>query len=78
GVMEHGIIPAELLRWQEIGIEPATVVAFATWRAREFLGHGALAEGESADFVVYDEDPRTDVSVLARPSAVVLRGVRLH
>nr|NLD40567.1 amidohydrolase family protein [Actinomycetales bacterium] len=32
GVMEHGIIPAELARWEEIGIEPATVVAFATWR----------------------------------------------
>ncbi|HHW82567.1 MAG TPA: amidohydrolase family protein [Actinomycetales bacterium] len=77
GVLEHGIIPAELLRWQEAGIDPALVVEFATWRARRFLGAGALADGEPADLVVYAQDPRRDVSVLADPQAVVLRGVRV-
>jgi imidazolonepropionase-like amidohydrolase len=36
-----------------------------------------LAEGESADLVVYEADPRADVRVLAAPRAVVLRGSRV-
>ncbi|MDO5494193.1 MAG: amidohydrolase family protein [bacterium] len=78
GVLEHGIMPAELLRWQEAGIDPARVIEFATWQARRFLGAGALGEGEPADFVVYPADPRGDVAVLAQPAAVVLRGKKLH
>jgi imidazolonepropionase-like amidohydrolase len=33
-----------------------------------------LEEGASADFVLYDADPLADLSVVMRPSAVVLRG----
>jgi imidazolonepropionase-like amidohydrolase len=36
-----------------------------------------LVEGASADFVVYDRDPRADLSVLRTPSQVVLRGRRV-
>ena len=47
----------------------------ASWRAREWLGWNAdLDEGAPADFVVYDADPLEDLSVLARPARVVLRG----
>ena len=47
----------------------------ASWRAREWLGWNAsLDEGAPADFVVYDADPLADLSVLARPACVVLRG----
>ena len=59
------------------GIPATDVVALATWRAREYLGAGTLGEGEPADLVVYDEDPRRDITVLSRPRAVVLRGA-LH
>ena len=47
----------------------------ASWRAREWLGlDGALSEGTTADFVVYDRDPLEDLAVLANPKRIVLRG----
>lgn len=76
GTIPHGSLPAELARWVAGGIPAADVVALATWRAREFLGAEALGEGEAADLVVYDVDPRRDVTALARPHAVVLQGVQ--
>ena len=39
-----------------------------------WLGWPGLEEGEEADLVVYPEDPREDLAVLAAPSLVVLRG----
>jgi imidazolonepropionase-like amidohydrolase len=30
--------------------------------------------GTSADFVMYDADPREDLAVLSRPTCIVLRG----
>lgn len=74
GTIPHGSLPAELARWVAGGIPAADVVALATWRARDFLGAGTLGEGEPADLVVYDNDPRDDITALARPRAVVLRG----
>ena len=54
---------------------PRTPWARRSWRAREWLGLNAtLDEGAPADFVVYDADPRQDVTVLATPARVVLRG----
>jgi hypothetical protein len=35
---------------------------------------GALAPGTLADAVVYDADPRTDLTLLDTPRAVILRG----
>ena len=51
--------------------------ALDSLRAREWLGHAGLEEGAPADLVVYPSDPLADLSVLRRPSAVVLRGVRV-
>jgi cytosine/adenosine deaminase-related metal-dependent hydrolase len=42
-------------------------------RALGLDGYG-LTEGAPADLVVYDDDPREDVAVLAAPRLVVLRG----
>ncbi|MFJ4217727.1 amidohydrolase, partial [Streptomyces hydrogenans] len=39
-----------------------------------WLGRPALEEGAPADLVVYDEDPRADVRVLAAPRRVVVGG----
>ncbi|MGW1148826.1 amidohydrolase family protein, partial [Streptomyces sp. NPDC002454] len=44
------------------------------WGAREWLGRPGLTEGAPADLVVYGDDPRSDVRVLAAPRRVVLRG----
>ena len=56
-------------------MSPHDALGAASWRAREWLGVDGLTEGASADFVVYDRDPRADLSVLRTPTAVVLRGV---
>jgi imidazolonepropionase-like amidohydrolase len=76
GTIPHGSLPAELAEIARAGVPTPDVVAFASWRGREMLGVPGIAEGASADVVVYDADPRTDVDVLARPHAVVLRGQR--
>lgn len=75
GTISHGRIADECAELVAAGIPPAEVVAMASWRAREYLGFGAVVEGSSADFVVYPADPREDIEVLRHPTAVVLRGV---
>jgi imidazolonepropionase-like amidohydrolase len=59
-----------------LGLPADVVLGAASWRAREWLGwNPGLAEGDPADFVVYDTNPLDDLTVLGRPTAVVLRGV---
>ncbi|WP_298459589.1 amidohydrolase family protein [uncultured Cellulomonas sp.] len=74
GTIEHGRIAAEVAELVRAGIPDADVVAAASWRTRDWLGAPGLAEGASADLVVYGADPRVDARVLADPLAVVLRG----
>ncbi|MHB1288110.1 amidohydrolase family protein, partial [Georgenia sp.] len=74
GTIAHGSLPAEAAEVARAGIPAADVVAAASWRARRILAVPGIEEGASADVVVYDADPREDVTVLARPSAVLLRG----
>jgi imidazolonepropionase-like amidohydrolase len=76
GTISHGSLPAELAEVARAGVPTGDVVASASWRGRQILGVPGIAEGASADVVVYDADPRKDVDVLARPSAVILRGRR--
>jgi imidazolonepropionase-like amidohydrolase len=73
-----GTVAREVALLAELGLPPAAALAAASTRARQFLGCTALAEGEHADLVTYDDDPREDPEVLARPVAVVARGVRLR
>ncbi|MDD9207323.1 amidohydrolase family protein, partial [Georgenia sp. 10Sc9-8] len=75
GTISHGSLPAELVEVQHAGVPAAEVLAAVTWRARSFLGVPGIEEGAPADVVVYGEDPREDVRVMQRPSAVVLRGI---
>lgn len=74
GTLAHGRIADEAAELVRAGLPARDVVAAASWRTREWLGVPGIAEGQSADVVVYDADPRTDVGVLAAPRAVVLRG----
>lgn len=58
-----------------LGLPAEYALGAESWRAREWLGWNAhLDECASADFVVYDANPLEDLSVLLRPSCVVLRG----
>lgn len=74
GYQEHGTLPVELGRWADLGLSGSQIIDLATWKVRQFLGAEALAEGAPADLVVYAADPRAELSVLASPHAVILRG----
>ena len=78
GTIDHGVLPAEAAAMVAAGLPTGDVVAAASWRTRAWLGLPTLSEGASADLVVYPTDPRTDIRALMAPSAVVLRGARVH
>src|SRR5699024_7728122 len=78
GNIGHGRLPDEAAALVQAGIPAADVVAAASWRAREFLGAPGLEAGAPADAVVYPEDPRQDITALARPRAVIRAGARLR
>nr|NLI49898.1 amidohydrolase family protein [Propionibacterium sp.] len=73
GSLAHGLLPAEVELLARVGGAEFALGA-ASWRAREWLGVDALAEGSSADLVVLAEDPRSRLGVLREPLAIVLRG----
>ena len=74
GSLAHGLVAAEVAELVRAGLPVAAALSAATWGARAYLGRPGLTEGAPADLVVYAEDPRADVRVLADPLAVVLRG----
>ncbi len=75
GISRHGNIAGEVIAMAGLGMSAEDALGAASWRAREWLGwNSGLDEGAPADFVVYDRDPRADLTELRRPSRVVLRG----
>ncbi|WP_266379952.1 amidohydrolase family protein [Streptomyces canus] len=74
GTLPHGLVAAEVAELVTAGIPPLEALSATTWRARKWLGRPGLEEGAAADLVVYEQDPRTDVRVLANPLQVVLNG----
>ncbi len=77
GEVGHGALPAECGELAQAGIPAMDILGAASWRARAYLGANGIAEGASADVVVYPRDPREDISVLAEPTAIILRGERV-
>ena len=74
GLGRHGHLGEEIVAMADMGLPAEYVLGAASWRGRAWLGFDALEEGASADFAVFSRDPIADLSVLAEPSAVVLRG----
>ncbi|MEU6019713.1 amidohydrolase family protein [Streptomyces sp. NPDC047515] len=74
GVLAHGLVADEVAELVKAGIPALDALSATTWGARRWLGRPVLEEGSPADLVVYDEDPRADVRVLAAPRRVVLNG----
>ncbi|WP_435744638.1 amidohydrolase family protein [Nocardioides sp. SYSU DS0663] len=74
GAQRHGYLAGEVLAMAEMGLPAEDVLAAASWGGRAWLGWSALEEGATADLVVYDRDPRTDLAALWEPVRVVLRG----
>ncbi|MFJ6388490.1 amidohydrolase family protein [Streptomyces sp. NPDC091972] len=74
GTLPHGLVAAEVAELVKAGIPALDALSATTWGAREWLGRPGLEEGAAADLVVYAQDPRADVRVLADPVQVVLNG----
>ncbi|MEV6649546.1 amidohydrolase family protein [Streptomyces sp. NPDC051219] len=74
GSLAHGLVAAEVAELVKAGIPPLDALSSTAWAARAWLGRPSLEEGAPADLVVYEEDPRADVRVLAAPRATVLNG----
>lgn len=74
GQLPHGLVAKEVAELVAAGLSPLEAIGAATWGARAWLGRPGLDEGQDADLVVYDSDPRADVGVLASPRRIVLRG----
>lgn len=74
GALPHGLVAEEVAELVTAGIPAVRALSATTWAAREWLGRPGLDEGAPADLVVYEQDPRTDVRVLAAPRRVVLNG----
>lgn len=74
GSLPHGLVAQEIAELAKAGMTNTEAVGAASWTAREWLGREGIVEGASADVVVYREDPRADLSTLADPRAIVLRG----
>ena len=68
-----GSVAEEIALLCEHGLDPAQALRAATTSARTYLRCGP-----SQDLVTYEADPRCDLEVLAKPSAVVVRGVRVR
>jgi len=76
GTDRFGSIPREVALMTQLGLAPCDALAAATTAARGYLGFGVLGDGEPADLVSFDDDPRDDPAVQGRPAAVLVRGRR--
>jgi imidazolonepropionase-like amidohydrolase len=74
GSLPHGLVAQEMVELTKAGLTIPEVLSAATWGARDWLGRPGLDEGADADLVVYGADPRDDLTVVADPKGVVLRG----
>ncbi|MFE4591363.1 amidohydrolase family protein [Streptomyces laurentii] len=74
GSLPHGLVAAEVEELTRAGLPALDALSATAWKAREWLGREGLVEGAVADLVVYGEDPRADVRVLAAPRRVVVNG----
>ncbi|AXH94873.1 amidohydrolase family protein [Ornithinimicrobium avium] len=74
GQLPHGLVAHEVEALTRAGMSNLEAIGAATWDARVWLGRPGIAEGESADLVVYRDDPREDVRTMADPYRVILRG----
>ena len=76
GGITHGRIVDEVLSLHAVGMSAHDALGAACWDARSWLGERNLEHGASADLLVYDTDPRTDLAALRHPSHLLLRGRR--
>lgn len=71
GGVTHGRIVDEIIALHRVGMSAADAIGAASWRAREWLERPG---SNGLDLLIYDSDPRSDLSVLRHPRHIVLRG----
>lgn len=69
-----GTVVDEILFLHDSGMSAHEAIGAACWTAREALGFPCLAEGDCADLIWFDRDPRQDLETLRAPSLVVIDG----
>ena len=67
GSLPHGLVAQEMELLTRAGMTHTEALDAATWGARDWLGRPGIDEGEDADLVVFDSDPREDVRTCAAP-----------
>lgn len=78
GYQPHGRIRDEIDELARV-LGAGAALAAGSWAAREWLGRPARLEpGAPADLLVFDADPRADLTELRRPRHVLLRGARVN
>ena len=74
GYQAHGTIAGELDLWLQWGAPAQFAIDAATWVSQRYLGYPGLVEGGPADFLILDEDPRDNPTILAKPARVTVGG----
>lgn len=72
--LAHGDIAREAIHLNSYGLSDRAAVAAASESAYRYLGISYLIPGSSADAVVFQRDPTTDVTMLQRPVAAMRAG----
>ena len=67
-------IVAEVQALARAGLSAEAAIASASWKARDFLGLASLKPGTSADALIYSQDPRQNLEILAYPEWIISRG----
>nr|WP_245551358.1 amidohydrolase family protein [Gordonia rhizosphera] len=75
GFVEHGRIVDEIDAMAAVGFGARDALYAASVAPRQWLGAGLLADGDPADFIVLDDDPRRDLTTLRRPRSIVCSGL---
>lgn len=75
--LAHGTLHLEVDAMVRHGMSVDEAIASATTVGRRALGLPGIEEGAPAELVIWDEDPREDLSRLTHPSIVLGRGVPL-
>jgi hypothetical protein len=77
-VVPGAAVHDELALMVDAGLAPADALRAATWNAARYfnleLTHGTIERGKTADLVILDADPLTDIRNTKRIRAVVVRG----
>ncbi|QKT07027.1 amidohydrolase family protein [Gordonia sp. X0973] len=75
GFVGHGRIVDEVEALAAMGMPVTDALDAASAGARRWLGAGVFDDGDRADVLILDADPRADLSTLRRPREIICGGV---